>query len=68
MMVKYLIILQCMRVKSKLCDFLGTQMSPNFQVYLEKQYMSTKSRKSKKTNIKTLRKILSGIVLIKIDK
>ena len=43
-------------------------MSPNFQVYLEKQYMSTKSRKSKKTNIKTLRKILSGIVLIKIDK
>jgi hypothetical protein len=42
-------------------------MSPNFQVYLEKQYMSTKSRKSKKINIKTW-KILSGIVLIKIDK
>ena len=41
-------------------------MSPNFQVYLEKQYMSTKSRKSKKTNIKTWN-ILSSIVLIKID-
>ena len=34
---------------------------PNFQFYLEKQYMSTKSRKSKRTIIKTLREILFGM-------
>jgi aldose sugar dehydrogenase len=42
-------------------------MSPNFQFYLEKQYMSNKDRKTKKTIVKTLlRKVLFGIIALTI--
>jgi aldose sugar dehydrogenase len=42
-------------------------MSPIFQSYLEKQYVSSRSRKSKRTIIKTLfRKILFSIVVLTI--